>query len=279
MRSLGRGEQLPGLSGANAAASYSVLYRLTGSTVWTSTISGVTGTAYGLAGLQPATSYDFSVVGVNPSGSGPASVVVSATTASAQITVPSQVTGLVASPLSGTTIQLSWTGQSGTNAATAYTVQYRLAGTTPWIVSASGVSTTNYSINALIAGTAYEFTVFGANTAGAGPASVTVAATTFTVGSTVSSITWNVGPSGTFAHGSGAIGLNAHITPSTASVQFGFSASSTVLPTAWVAAVLVNTDLWGAYVPTPATAGTWYAWVEGIDGSCPTVYPTPFTVQ
>jgi hypothetical protein len=40
----------------------------------------------------------------------------------------------------------------------------------------------------------------------------------------------------------------------------------------------VNTDLWGAYVPTPAPVGTWYAWVEGTDGSTPTVYPTPFTV-
>jgi hypothetical protein len=40
----------------------------------------------------------------------------------------------------------------------------------------------------------------------------------------------------------------------------------------------VNTDLWGAYVSTPASAGTWYAWVEGTDGSTPTLYPTPFTV-
>lgn len=40
----------------------------------------------------------------------------------------------------------------------------------------------------------------------------------------------------------------------------------------------VNTNLWGAYVSTPASAGTWYAWVEGTDGSKPTVYPTPFTV-
>ena len=40
----------------------------------------------------------------------------------------------------------------------------------------------------------------------------------------------------------------------------------------------VNTDLWGAYVSTPATAGTWYAWVEGTDGSRPTVYSTAFTV-
>jgi hypothetical protein len=42
--------------------------------------------------------------------------------------------------------------------------------------------------------------------------------------------------------------------------------------------VSVNTDLWGAYVSTPATAGTWYAWVEGTDGSAQTVYPTPFLV-
>jgi hypothetical protein len=40
----------------------------------------------------------------------------------------------------------------------------------------------------------------------------------------------------------------------------------------------VNTDLWGAYVSTPAAAGTWYAWVEGTDGSTPTVYPVAFTV-
>ena len=40
----------------------------------------------------------------------------------------------------------------------------------------------------------------------------------------------------------------------------------------------VNTNLWGAYVNIPATPGTWYAWVEGIDGSLSTVYPTPFTV-
>jgi hypothetical protein len=40
----------------------------------------------------------------------------------------------------------------------------------------------------------------------------------------------------------------------------------------------VNTDLWGSYVSTPAVAGTWYAWVEGTDGSKSTVYPTPFTV-
>lgn len=40
----------------------------------------------------------------------------------------------------------------------------------------------------------------------------------------------------------------------------------------------VNTNLWGAYVTTPATAGTWYAWAEGVDGSAPSVSATAFTV-
>jgi hypothetical protein len=41
----------------------------------------------------------------------------------------------------------------------------------------------------------------------------------------------------------------------------------------------INSNLWGAYVPTPATAGTWYTWAEGLDGSAPTVSSTSFLVQ
>ena len=40
----------------------------------------------------------------------------------------------------------------------------------------------------------------------------------------------------------------------------------------------INSDFWGAFVATPASAGIWYAWVEGTDGSAPTVYPVAFTV-
>jgi hypothetical protein len=41
----------------------------------------------------------------------------------------------------------------------------------------------------------------------------------------------------------------------------------------------VNTNLWGAYVNTPATAGTWYTWAEGLDGSTLTVSTSSFLVQ
>ena len=54
--------------------------------------------------------------------------------------------------------------------------------------------------------------------------------------------------------------------------------SPTIAPTSWTAGTYVNTDLWGAYLATPATAGTWYAWVEGMDGSCPTVNPAGIIV-
>ena len=72
--------------------------------------------------------------------------------------------------------------------------------------------------------------------------------------------------------------MNVHVNPATATVQFGFSTSATVQPASWVTGSFVNTDLWAAYVSTPATAGIWYAWAKGMDGSAPTVYATGFTV-
>jgi hypothetical protein len=85
-------------------------------------------------------------------------------------------------------------------------------------------------------------------------------------------------PSGSYVHGSGTIGVNAHVNPGSATIQFGFSTSPTTPPTSWLTATYVNTDLWGQYMPIPATAGTWYAWAEGTDGSAPGAYSTPFTV-
>jgi hypothetical protein len=133
-------------------------------------------------------------------------------------------------------------------------------------------------VTGLAALTSFDFQVFAANATGAGSPSVVVTASTLAATVSVSSVTWNVVPSGSYTHGSGAIGINAHISPATAPVQFGFSTSASTPPASWVAASYVNSDLWGAYVPTPASAGTFYAWMEGLDGSLPTVYPTGFTV-
>jgi hypothetical protein len=195
------------------------------------------------------------------------------------ITPPGQVMSLVASGPTSTSVALNWSAPSSGGAVNSYTVQYRIAGTTTWSTFATGLTTASASVTGLIAATAYGFQVYATNGGGAGlPSSVASASTNTATTGAVTAITWEVVPSGSYAHGAGSIGMNAHITPSAATVQFGFSTSSTVPPTSWVLAGFVNSNLWGAYVSTPAVAGTWYAWVEGTDGSSPTVYATPFTV-
>ena len=138
---------------------------------------------------------------------------------------------------------------------------------------------TSQTVTGLIASTSYDFSVFALNGAGAGPVSSVVSASTGAPPGAVSSIVWTVAPVGPYSHGAGVIGVNVHVTPASGAVQFGFSTSPSAPPSVWTSGVNVNTDLWGAYVAVPATAGTWYAWAEGTDGSAPTRYSTPFTVS
>lgn len=162
--------------------------------------------------------------------------------------------------------------------AASYTLQYRVSGTASWSTGATGLTSTTFAATGLLSGTSYDFEVLAVNSAGTGSASSVATASTTAAGTSVTSITWNMVPSGSYIHGTGAIGINAHIAPSTAPAQFGFSTSPTTPPTSWTLGNYVNTDSWGAYVNTPSVAGTWYARAEGTDGSTPTVYPTGFSV-
>jgi hypothetical protein len=270
--------QLP--IGGGAPSSYVVQYRLSGSGNWIISSAAVSGTNYQISGLSPNTSYDITVAAVNGSGTGSASQILTvSTTVAAGQSVPNQATGLLTLSISTSSIALSWSGQTGTNAPATYTVQYRTTGSASWASLIPGVSTTSYTVSGLQSATSYDFSVYGVNSAGAGAASIVVSATTTSTGNAVSSIVWNLAPSGTYSVANGTIGVNAHVSPSSAAIQFGFSNSSAAPPTSWTAGLHVNTDLWGAYVATPSAPGNWYAWVEGTDGSSPTQFATPFVVQ
>ena len=264
-------------SSGGAVASYIVQYRPTGTTSWSGTQPIVGATTTQLAALLPTTSYDIVVAAQNATGTGAASAVLTLVTGGTAIPVPGQVSGLSATPTSGA-VQLTWSAQTGASAATNFNVQYRVTGSSSW-TSVVGVTGTNQTISGLQPTTSYDFSVIGINTTGAGPVSASVTVITLTASQSVSSITWNATPSGTYTHANGSIGVNAHVSPAASPIQFGFSLSSTTPPSSWTAALLVNTNLWGAYVPTPATAGSWYVWGEGLDGSAPTVSPSSFLVQ
>lgn len=270
--------QAPGSGGA--ASLYAVQYRVTGTSSWSTAPAVVGATTCVLSGLTGATSYDIVVQAINAAGTGSSSSILTVTTAALpQVPVPAQVSGLAATPSSSSSIQLTWSGQTGTSAATSFTVQYRVTGTTTWTSSVAGISGATTTISGLQAATSYDFSVIGMNASGSGPVSSTVTAVTEAASTPVTSITWNLLPTGPYTHGSGSIGVNAQVSPASAAIQFGFSLSATTPPASWTAAILVNTNLWGAYVPTPATAGNWYVWAEGTNGTGSTVNPTPFVVQ
>ncbi len=83
------------------------------------------------------------------------------------VTPPPAPSGLNAS-VSGTGIQLSWTGVPG---ATSYTIKRSTSPTGTFTTIASGVTTTSYSDSPTADGTTYYYTVAGTNSGGEGATS------------------------------------------------------------------------------------------------------------
>lgn len=65
--------------------------------------------------------------------------------------------GIMSSGITTESINVIW---SAAQVSGTYTVQYRTAGSTTWIDAATGISATNYNINCLTSGTAYEIRVY-----------------------------------------------------------------------------------------------------------------------
>lgn len=258
--------------------SYSVRYRVPQAPSWTQAPGIWTTPTATIAGLAAGTAYELAVNAVNAAGASAASAPIVAQTISGT-PLPGQVINVLAVGQDSSSIAVSWDAPTSGGIVASYTIQFRRQGVSVWSGNISGVTLQSHVVTGLTSGATYDLRVLASNPGGTGPASAVVSATTPATTGAVTSIQWNLAPSGPYAAGAGAIGMNVHVTPPSAAVRFGFSASASVRPTQWTSGIAVNTDLWGVYAPTPAAAGTWYAWAEGTDGSASTPWPTPFTVQ
>ena len=138
-------------SAISGAFSYTVQYRVNGTTIWT-TAAPVTGTEISLTGLAESTVYQWRV---KASCSSYSSVANFNTGGSGNNTSCSQPSNLNALNLSPTSVTLSWSAISG---ASSYTVQYRLNGTTTW-TTAAPVTGTEISLTGLAESTVYQWRV------------------------------------------------------------------------------------------------------------------------
>jgi hypothetical protein len=128
--------------------SYSIQYRKTGTTTWT-TVSASTNSK-AITGLAYSSTYQFQVKG-NCLLGGNYSAPATFTTLTPTCETP---TALSASAVTGTSATLSWAAVSG---ASSYNIQYRPTGTATWTTTTA--TTTNKTITGLAHSTAYEFQV------------------------------------------------------------------------------------------------------------------------
>ncbi len=133
------------------AISYSVQYRVYGTSTWSSQLSSATSIT--ITALTPSSNYEFQVQSICASG---ASAFSSSTslTPSGNTTSCDVPSGLTATAITSTSAMLNWTAVTG---ASSYNVQYKAVSASSWMTASSNTNST--SITGLTAGTAYEFQV------------------------------------------------------------------------------------------------------------------------
>ncbi len=274
-------------SSGGTPSTYTVQWRVT--TIggdWTG--SGNTASiGFTAAGLTASTEYDFEVTAVNAAGSGSASTVVSGSTGAAVNYAPGVPTGFAVGTTTSSTVPMSWAApvQDSTHgAATSYTVQWRVTGSSSW-TQQSGVSSASYTLGGLTAATEYDLQVQAVNGSGNSVFTGTANATTqsaatgnYAMGSGF--LPYSGGTS--YPHSSSTQANVSDLSTSQdggysapATVYFGWNTSPTVPPSSLsgltqAAGNYINSgnQYWYSFaVPTPGTPGTYYFWAVETDGS------------
>src|SRR5437867_6143423 len=155
-----------------------------GDSTWSTLVAntGSTSTTYSDTGLTHTTTYTYRVSAINSVGTSSPSITTSATTLAV---APSPPTGLAATTVSSSQINLSWTApaDNGGSAMTGYKIERSTDGGSTWstLVANTGISGTTYSDIGLTHGATYTYRVSAINSIGTGSPSDTASATTLAV--------------------------------------------------------------------------------------------------
>ena len=133
------------------ATSYSLKYRITGASTWTTTTT--TTASKTLSGLTAGSSYEVQVSATCSSGSSSytTSYTFSTTAAATSCGIP---TGLATATITSTGVTLTWGTVSGSS---NYGLRYRVVGTSTWTTTLT--TATTRILSGLVANTTYEFQV------------------------------------------------------------------------------------------------------------------------
>ena len=154
----------------SGATSYSISYRLTGTTGWTT--SSTASVFYNASGLTANSTYEWQVSTICSGGSSAFTSSTNFTTSSVPCNVP---TGMNTTAVSTSSATFNWTAVSG---ATSYSISYRLTGTTGWTTSST--ASVFYNASGLTANSIYEWQV---STTCSGGSSAFTGSVTFTTSS------------------------------------------------------------------------------------------------
>lgn len=130
-------------------------------------------TTYADTTVAASRTYFYRVIATSAGGDSPASNVASVTTPSA---VPATPTGLTATAISSTQINLAWVDASSNESG--FRIERSTDGTTYALLASVGANVTTYSNTGLTAGRKYYYRVIATSTAGNSPASTVASATT-----------------------------------------------------------------------------------------------------
>jgi hypothetical protein len=259
-----------------AATGFDLQSSPSGAGTWT-IVSGVT-SPYDLSGLAAGAAIDVQLQSSNTAGTSAWSATTTLTTAAAAGPGAPNAPAIasVAPPPNGTTSQLTvtWTAPSVDSthgAATGYNLRSSPSGAGTW-TTVTGV-TSPYTLAGLSGAAAMDIEIQATNAAASpGPWSPVMTGTTW--GATIVPASWSAAATqvqNTGVAPNGGVNFAAAASPTAVTGgAFAWSASQTIVPTTGLIAATADgqTNGYGQWFNTPATAGTFYLWMlaQGAGG-------------